>query len=322
MKQIKPKDRIVTLPIMGRGNTNIIKSFVESLELKCVLPPPTTDETIKKGVRYSPLMMCIPYKITLGNYIEALELGANTLLAYDSKGTCRFRQYNKLHEFTLREIGYDFEMFPVTLLNIIQRFSHLSGKGPLKVFQEFRRHLTMVQNEDNKSQIWSLDKPNIGIIGEIFCSSDEKTNYDLEGKIIKFGGNPYNTARLGDYVSDTIKTQLKRFIPFWNIDEYEKRALKYFNGKLGGHAFQNISNLLKLIDRGVNGIIHILPLSCSPESVIEPYINGICKGSKIPLLRLAIDENSAELNLETRLETFCEMIKWRLKKNEVSIYGN
>ena len=52
-----------------------------------------------------------------------------------------------------------------------------------------------------------------------------------------------------------------------------------------------------------------------PESTIEPYIDGICKERKIPKLRLHIDETNSPANIETRLETFVELIKWKRKKH-------
>ena len=88
-------------------------------------------------------------------------------------------------------------------------------------------------------------------------------------------------------------------------------AEKYFNGTLGGHGKQNIANLLELVDKNIGGVIHLLPMSCMPETSIEPFVNAICRDSNTPLLRIPIDENTAEANLETRLETFVELIKMR-----------
>jgi predicted nucleotide-binding protein (sugar kinase/HSP70/actin superfamily) len=52
----------------------------------------------------------MPYKVLLGNYIEALELGADTLLGVAGPGLCRLGQYARSHEFALRELGFHFEM--------------------------------------------------------------------------------------------------------------------------------------------------------------------------------------------------------------------
>ena len=52
-------------------------------------------------------------------------------------------------------------------------------------------------------------------------------------------------------------------------------------------------------------------MSCMPETTIEPFVTTICRENDTPLLRIPIDENTAEANLDTRLETFIELIKIR-----------
>ena len=307
---MKPEERVITFPIMGRKNSEVIKDFLESLGLKVILPPPITDKTIKLGVKYSSDMMCFPYKVTLGNFIESLNMGANSILMYSTEGTCRFRQYSYLHNFTLKNLGYNFEM-NVIKSNFLPILRNLSGKSYLKIIKNLFYYYKRLKG----SQVWSKDKPNIGIIGEVYCCNDETVNYGLENKIRRFGGNPINTANLVEWVKDNLG--IFNLFGFLKRDEkkiYKKQALKYFNGPLGGHAYENLYNLMYLINKGVDGIIHVLPLSCMPESTIEPYIDHLCNTNNIPLLRISIDENNSEANLVTRLETFIELINWRKRK--------
>jgi len=309
---MKPSDRVITFPIMGRKNSEVIKNFLESLDLNIVLPPQITDKTIKLGVKHSADMICIPYKFTFGNYLEAFEKKPeiNTLLTYDSQGTCRFRQYSKLHEFTLKKLGYHFEMHTITPKNIFSKMKELSGKSYLKIFKEFMFHYHEL--EKNEFSNWSKDKPNIGIIGEIFCAVDEKVNQGLENKIKKFGGNPINASNSSGFIRNqflffkTLSLFKKDF-----MKEYKEKAKNYFNGELGGHSVENISHLLYFIDRKIDGIIHIAPLTCMPETTIENYVHDICSSNNIPLLKVPIDENNSEANLETRLETYLELIKMK-----------
>ncbi len=80
---------------------------------------------------------------------------------------------------------------------------------------------------------------------------------------------------------------------------------------MGGHGYENIYHLLELIEKRIDGILHLLPLTCMPETTVEPFINYICREQNIPLLRIPIDENNSEANLNTRLETFVDLIKMR-----------
>ena len=302
------KTRTVTMPWMGRDYIELLGRSLRNIGVNVQLPPATTDRTIQLGVRNTAEMVCFPLKPTLGNFIEALDNGADTLLMFDSKGQCRLRHYWKIQEFTLRNMGYEFEMYNVNFSNILGLFSRLSGKTRLQILREILRFYGHVKKIDLKKLRWENDRPNIGIIGEIFTCCDERINYGIESKIYELGAKPVNTVTLSGFIKSAF---LKKIHWPTKKRRYDKMAEKYFNGTLGGHGKQNIANLLELVDKNIGGVIHLLPMSCMPETSIEPFVNAICRDSNTPLLRIPIDENTAEANLETRLETFVELIKMR-----------
>jgi predicted nucleotide-binding protein (sugar kinase/HSP70/actin superfamily) len=134
---------LISMPHMG--NLYIpLKALAQRLELDFVVPPLTSQRTLSLGVRYSPEGMCIPFKLTLGNLIEAAELGADTLLMPAGSGICRLGYYYKTQEQVLRDLGYDIE---IICLGISQRkfigfmdlLKHLSNNAPwLKIISAFR----------------------------------------------------------------------------------------------------------------------------------------------------------------------------------------
>ncbi len=77
-----------------------------------VVPPPTTKRTLELGAQYSPESVCVPFKYTLGNYIEALETGANVIVQIG--GGCRLGCYGELQHAILRRLGYEFEFIQMT----------------------------------------------------------------------------------------------------------------------------------------------------------------------------------------------------------------
>ena len=111
----KFKKRIVTFPRMGKEYTLIFQKILEDLGFEVVAPFPNSEKTIKFGVKHSSDMMCFPYKVTLGNFKEALERGVNTLVMWDSRGRCRFRHYWRIQEQTLKDLGYKFEICSLNL---------------------------------------------------------------------------------------------------------------------------------------------------------------------------------------------------------------
>ena len=105
----------ITFPHMG--NLDIaVKTILEGLGQEVVVPPRTNKRTLNLGVRHSPEFACLPFKVNLGNFIEGLERGADTLLMIgdSGKGACRLGFYARIHEAILNRLGYNFRMITVT----------------------------------------------------------------------------------------------------------------------------------------------------------------------------------------------------------------
>ena len=100
----------ISFPHMGKYHVPI-KKLIERLvgEHAEVIPAPAmTKRTIELGTKHSPEAVCIPFKYNLGNFIEALEKGANVL--FHTSGDCRMGFYTEVQEQILRDLGYDFKL--------------------------------------------------------------------------------------------------------------------------------------------------------------------------------------------------------------------
>lgn len=101
------KKRKIAFPMVARYN-DVVRYFVENgLHQTYVMQPRMTRRTLKLGVKYSPDMVCTPFKTVLGSMIEALEAGADTLIMMF--GYCRLGYYGELAETILKNLGYEFE---------------------------------------------------------------------------------------------------------------------------------------------------------------------------------------------------------------------
>ncbi|MDO8670173.1 MAG: CoA protein activase [Dehalococcoidia bacterium] len=100
---------IVTFPHAGSAWVPL-KSLFDKNGITCIVPPKSSKRTLSLGVKHSPEWICLPYKMLLGNMLEGLELGADTVLDIGGPGLCRLGYYAKLHEAVLRDLGYDFQM--------------------------------------------------------------------------------------------------------------------------------------------------------------------------------------------------------------------
>ncbi len=94
------------------------------LKEEIIMPPMITQKTLELGVKHSPEFVCMPFKFTLGTFIECLEKGANILV--QAGGGCRYGYYAELQEEILKELGYDF-----TYINLVSK-----GKMDIKEIRE------------------------------------------------------------------------------------------------------------------------------------------------------------------------------------------
>ncbi|MBU3943036.1 hypothetical protein KKA24_03570 [Patescibacteria group bacterium] len=105
------KTRKVTFPHMG-NYFYAFKPIISLLGDEIIMPPPITKRTIELGCKHSPESACIPFKYNLGNYIEALDLGANVLV--QAGGGCRFGYYGEVQEEILKKLGYEFQFIKLS----------------------------------------------------------------------------------------------------------------------------------------------------------------------------------------------------------------
>lgn len=142
MANKKNKNRIVSFPMMGSIYIPV-KAILEKMGAQVIVPPHNNKATLNLGVRNSLEGICLPYKLNLGNYIQALEKGANTLLMFQAPGTCRLGNYTKIASQTLTEMGYEFEMiifdmYKDKLKGVFEKFSYAAGNDNfIKILKAF-----------------------------------------------------------------------------------------------------------------------------------------------------------------------------------------
>ena len=143
------------------GNLYIpFKALFQRLNIDFVVPPINNQRTLSLGVKHSPEGLCLPFKLTLGNLIEAAQLGADTLLMPTGDGICRLGYYAKTQEQILHDLGYDnVEVVRVGisehklsgLLKIIKR---LSNNAPwFKIISAFRFGLSKLNALDRIERV-------------------------------------------------------------------------------------------------------------------------------------------------------------------------
>lgn len=140
--KISAKDRIIAWPRMGRIDIPL-KALVVSLGAKVIIPPANSNKALEIGVKNSIEGICLPYKLNLANYIQALDKGANTLMMFQAPGSCRLGNYTKMAQKTLKSMGYEFDMvifdmYQSKMKQTLQAFWHVTHcLNPWKYYKGF-----------------------------------------------------------------------------------------------------------------------------------------------------------------------------------------
>ena len=97
------------------------------------VPPYTSKKTLSYGTKNSPEAICLPYKLILGNFIEAIEGGADYVAMITSPGICRLGEYGNNNQNTLKDLGYKANYIELSLYDGIKGLynflKEISGKN-------------------------------------------------------------------------------------------------------------------------------------------------------------------------------------------------
>jgi predicted nucleotide-binding protein (sugar kinase/HSP70/actin superfamily) len=130
----------VTLPHMG--NLCIpFKSIFQRLDIDYVIPPLNSRRTLSLGIKYSSEGLCIPFKLILGNLIEAAELGADTFLLPGGYGICRLGYYAKTQEQILHDLGYK----NIKVVEVVVSNDQLSGPSFVKMIKSLSNNASWLK---------------------------------------------------------------------------------------------------------------------------------------------------------------------------------
>ncbi|SMC75823.1 acyl-CoA dehydratase activase-related protein [Sporomusa malonica] len=131
---------IATFPHMGPLSVTM-KTLLSGLGITVLMPPPTSKKTIETGAKYAPETACLPLKVTLGNYIEALDAGADTIVTCGGVGPCRLGYYAQVQQEILKELGYKFTMVAIepNAFDVIKTVRQLApGVSLTSVYRAFK----------------------------------------------------------------------------------------------------------------------------------------------------------------------------------------
>jgi len=306
------KERIAAFPKLGDYAKPLNRLVEQCLGWKTMVCPPITKKTVEVGAKYSPDTVCTPFKIIMGQLIEVLDKGANTLIM--PAFGCRLGFYDILHKQILQDLGYEFEM--IELFNYTATSNKLYGTfskyNPDLTRECFGEILTDIAGEIIKTDKLADDKrrrgngPKVGLIGDLYSVIEPHGNCEIE-KWLK--NNDVSIIRHTDltYLALNMFDQPRMI----------KESGGYVDYYIGGNAHCTIAQAYKMLTEDkVDGLIHMKAATCTPEITAMTILQNMATDYNTPIMYLTFDTETGEAGLHTRLEAFLDMLAMKKEEEE------
>lgn len=139
MSNKKNKRIKVAFPHMGTISI-AWASALKKIGVEPLIPPYTSKRTLSLGTKHSPEAICLPYKLILGNFIEAIENGADYVAMITSPGICRLGEYGNNIKATLEDLGYKANYIELSLYDGIKGLYKFlvnltGGNNPVRIIR-------------------------------------------------------------------------------------------------------------------------------------------------------------------------------------------
>ncbi len=163
----------ITFPHMGRAYIPI-QGLLEKAGLETVVPARPHRRGVELGARYAPEFVCLPFKSTLGDFIDGLEKGADTLAMVCGMWACRFGYYGRVQHQILRDLGYEFDSILIgkdDLMTVLRKF--ISAMPKKKRLRRIVAAIVMFRARARLVDEWEWQARRMRPVERISGSADE-----------------------------------------------------------------------------------------------------------------------------------------------------
>lgn len=149
----------------------------------------------------------------------------------------------------------------------------------------------------------------VGLVGDIYMLLEPSVNHGLEERLEDMGVATHRSIYISDWVIQHLWPHKNR----QHFNELLALARPYLSSMVGGHGLDTVANTIRYARSGYDGVIQILPLTCTPEVVAQSILPKVAKDYNIPVLSLVLDEHSSPAGVLSRIEAFTDMLQSRRK---------
>ena len=277
------------------------KNFFTSLGCNVVLSPETNREIIENGINNTIDECCLSYKIYIGHVLHLSKKCDYVLISrvcdYGKKDKVCTRlngTYDDIKHKIPKEQILDYDIEYTKLKFPIIEFIKIGLKLRKNIIKTIYSYL----KAKRKQKLYNINQAN-----------NEKNKLSKSNKKILILSHFYNIQ--DKFISKYIIKYLeeKNIIPIYSnkIDrKITNKFSSYFSKTLYWKYSKEMIGSLYYSKNMIDGIIFISTYPCGIDSLVNNL--AILKNTNLPILNLVIDENITELSLETKLESFTDIL--------------
>ena len=303
--------------------------FFQMLEAEVILSDKTNKQIVDDGVRNSVDEACLPVKIYHGHVINLMNrvdyiFVPKIMSVYKNEFICP--KFCGLPEMVRHSIdGLPQIIEPVINFRNSRKDLH---KVVYEIGSKFSKDIYKIDHAyDNALQYYRSYKALIqkGMLPiDILEKKRISTEKLPQDKKILLLGHPY--TMYDSHMSMNVIDKLRQYgLSVVTQDSFSSQAINERANTVDKKMFWTFGRqilgaaLAAMEEKEILGVVYLSSFACGLDSVIGDIIERrIRRETNIPFMLLTIDEHTGEAGVDTRVEAFIDMIRWR-EKNEGNI---
>ncbi|HIQ98258.1 MAG TPA: hypothetical protein IAB23_01070 [Candidatus Scybalocola faecavium] len=313
MSECKIKTIGIPRGLMFYRNGRLWKKFFENLGFSCIISEKSNREILDAGMSRAIDETCLPFKMYLGHVLElagkcdAIFIPRMGGYSDREKMCTRYESLPDLVENIFRDLH----------LNILSvSYDWYTKTTEERVFTELGLNLGKTKkaakkayNEAKKYQSRILKERTRRMEGVL----------ETKGTKILLAGHPYvlHDSFIGQELARILKHMGAKVVFTDDLDR--EAALKrsyHFSKVMPWIINREITGGVMLMRRKVDGIVLVSAYPCGPDALVNDML--VRKVKDIPVLQLTLDAQNGTAGVETRLESFMDIIQYQ----KAGGYGN
>lgn len=312
------------------------KEFLNELGAEVVVSSKTNKNILNHGVSTCVDEACLPVKIFHGHVCDLKDkvdylFIPRVISVYKKEYICpKFLGLPEMIKHSIKDLPpiIDVEVnLKKSNLNIIKPIAETGkyfNKNIYKTTAAYNRALNHYNNYNKLISKGIVPIEAINLYKEVVIDWNNQYKQDFNIMIV---GHSYNTY--DEYISmELIKKLRAKGIGIVTPEMVDIDKINYYSSTLPKRMFWSFgrkivgSSFSAMEEKKIDGIVYVSSFGCGLDSILIDLVQRRAAKEKVPFTLLTLDEHTGEAGVNTRIEAFIDMIKWRGRsENNISTHG-